>query len=142
MYRIVSFINDVTCFIFFIFHRVVKYCLKNNLHTFSWWLFTLAWTLLVNERMLESYIISRDGFFLIHVGKCSQLEDESNYNTVLCDCYVCMKKNKKIKRLCNLNNELAESIMRLFHKHGAKVCISDIQENLGQHLYEKRRFQR
>lgn len=29
---------------------------------------------------------------------------------------------------------IGESIVRLFLKHGAKVCIADIQDNLGQHL--------
>jgi len=31
---------------------------------------------------------------------------------------------------------IGESIVRLFHDHGAKVCIADIQDNLGQHLCE------
>lgn len=29
---------------------------------------------------------------------------------------------------------IGESIVRLFHKHGAKVCIVDLQDNLGQHV--------
>ncbi|KAF5469809.1 hypothetical protein F2P56_010368 [Juglans regia] len=29
---------------------------------------------------------------------------------------------------------IGESIARLFHKHGAKVCIVDLQDNLGQHV--------
>lgn len=29
---------------------------------------------------------------------------------------------------------IGESIVRLFHKHGAKVCIVDIDDHLGQHL--------
>ncbi|XP_060198667.1 (+)-borneol dehydrogenase 2-like isoform X2 [Lycium barbarum] len=29
---------------------------------------------------------------------------------------------------------IGESIVRLFHKHGAKVCIADIQDELGQHV--------
>ncbi|KAB1224578.1 Zerumbone synthase [Morella rubra] len=29
---------------------------------------------------------------------------------------------------------IGESIVRLFHKHGAKVCIVDVQDNLGQHV--------
>ncbi|KAL9676508.1 hypothetical protein QQ045_004722 [Rhodiola kirilowii] len=29
---------------------------------------------------------------------------------------------------------IGESIARLFHKHGAKVCIADLQDNLGQKL--------
>ncbi|KAK9282688.1 hypothetical protein L1049_010908 [Liquidambar formosana] len=31
---------------------------------------------------------------------------------------------------------IGESIVRLFHKHGAKVCIADVQDNLGQHVCE------
>ncbi|XP_057976628.1 (+)-borneol dehydrogenase 2 [Malania oleifera] len=31
---------------------------------------------------------------------------------------------------------IGESIVRLFHKHGAKVCIVDIQDDLSQHLCE------
>nr|URQ29604.1 aba deficient 2, cytosolic short-chain dehydrogenase/reductase [Sinningia speciosa] len=31
---------------------------------------------------------------------------------------------------------IGESIVRLFHKHGAKVCIADIQEDVGQRLCE------
>ncbi|XP_058225921.1 xanthoxin dehydrogenase [Rhododendron vialii] len=31
---------------------------------------------------------------------------------------------------------IGESIVRLFHDNGAKVCIVDIQDNLGQHLCE------
>ncbi|KAI3721738.1 hypothetical protein L2E82_32756 [Cichorium intybus] len=29
---------------------------------------------------------------------------------------------------------IGESIVRLFHKHGAKVCVVDINDDLGQHL--------
>lgn len=29
---------------------------------------------------------------------------------------------------------IGESIVRLFHKHGAKVCIVDVQDKLGQHV--------
>ncbi|KAL2514648.1 Xanthoxin dehydrogenase [Forsythia ovata] len=29
---------------------------------------------------------------------------------------------------------IGESIVRLFHKHGAKVCVADIQDDVGQHL--------
>lgn len=29
---------------------------------------------------------------------------------------------------------IGESIARLFHRHGAKVCVVDIQDNIGQHL--------
>lgn len=29
---------------------------------------------------------------------------------------------------------IGESIVRLFHKHGAKVCVADIQDELGQHV--------
>ncbi|KAF2322429.1 hypothetical protein GH714_016995 [Hevea brasiliensis] len=31
---------------------------------------------------------------------------------------------------------IGESIARLFHKHGAKVCIADLQDNLGQNVCE------
>uniref|UniRef100_A0A7N0T399 Xanthoxin dehydrogenase n=1 Tax=Kalanchoe fedtschenkoi TaxID=63787 RepID=A0A7N0T399_KALFE len=31
---------------------------------------------------------------------------------------------------------IGESIARLFHKHGAKICIADLQDNLGQKLCE------
>lgn len=31
---------------------------------------------------------------------------------------------------------IGESIVRLFHKHGAKVCLVDVQDNLGQHVCE------
>ncbi|KAK6115381.1 hypothetical protein DH2020_007650 [Rehmannia glutinosa] len=31
---------------------------------------------------------------------------------------------------------IGESIVRLFHKHGAKVCIADIQDNLSQRICE------
>ncbi|CAL5380002.1 unnamed protein product [Camellia sinensis] len=31
---------------------------------------------------------------------------------------------------------IGESIVRLFHKHGAKVCVVDIQDDPGQHLCE------
>ncbi|XP_062115634.1 (+)-borneol dehydrogenase 2 isoform X2 [Humulus lupulus] len=31
---------------------------------------------------------------------------------------------------------IGESIVRLFHKHGAKVCFVDIQDNLGQRVCE------
>uniref|UniRef100_A0A5B7CBA5 Putative xanthoxin dehydrogenase n=1 Tax=Davidia involucrata TaxID=16924 RepID=A0A5B7CBA5_DAVIN len=31
---------------------------------------------------------------------------------------------------------IGESIVHLFHKHGAKVCVADIQDDLGQHLCE------
>ncbi|KAJ4978729.1 hypothetical protein NE237_009509 [Protea cynaroides] len=31
---------------------------------------------------------------------------------------------------------IGESIVRLFHKHGAKVSIVDVQDNHGQHLFE------
>ncbi|GLT27633.1 hypothetical protein SLA2020_026170 [Shorea laevis] len=31
---------------------------------------------------------------------------------------------------------IGESIVRLFHRHGAKVCIVDVQDNLGQHVCE------
>ncbi|XP_025886574.1 (+)-borneol dehydrogenase 2 isoform X2 [Solanum lycopersicum] len=31
---------------------------------------------------------------------------------------------------------IGESIVRLFHKHGAKVCIADIQDEVGQHVCE------
>lgn len=31
---------------------------------------------------------------------------------------------------------IGESIVRLFHGHGAKVCIADIQDDLSQRLYE------
>lgn len=31
---------------------------------------------------------------------------------------------------------IGESIVRLFHRHGAKVCIADIQDNLSQHLHD------
>ncbi|XP_023767687.1 xanthoxin dehydrogenase [Lactuca sativa] len=31
---------------------------------------------------------------------------------------------------------IGESIVRLFHKHGAKVCVVDIKDDLGQHLCE------
>lgn len=31
---------------------------------------------------------------------------------------------------------IGESIVRLFHKHGAKVCIVDVQDNLGQKVCE------
>ncbi|KAL0375519.1 UNVERIFIED_CONTAM: Xanthoxin dehydrogenase [Sesamum calycinum] len=31
---------------------------------------------------------------------------------------------------------IGESIVRLFHKHGAKVCIADIQDDLGQRICE------
>ncbi|KAF8398294.1 hypothetical protein HHK36_017221 [Tetracentron sinense] len=31
---------------------------------------------------------------------------------------------------------IGESIVRLFHQHGAKVCIVDVQDDLGQHLCE------
>ncbi|KAK9283062.1 hypothetical protein L1049_011290 [Liquidambar formosana] len=31
---------------------------------------------------------------------------------------------------------IGESIVRLFHKHGAKVCIADVNDNLGQHVCE------
>ncbi|KAK4352498.1 hypothetical protein RND71_028016 [Anisodus tanguticus] len=31
---------------------------------------------------------------------------------------------------------IGESIVRLFHKHGAKVCIADIQDELGKHVCE------
>ncbi|KAF5470425.1 hypothetical protein F2P56_010940 [Juglans regia] len=29
---------------------------------------------------------------------------------------------------------IGESIVQLFHKHGAKVCIADVQDDLGQHV--------
>ncbi|KAF4346856.1 hypothetical protein CsatB_021840 [Cannabis sativa] len=32
---------------------------------------------------------------------------------------------------------IGENIVRLFHKHGAKVCLVDIQDNLGQQVCEK-----
>ncbi|XP_052182322.1 (+)-borneol dehydrogenase 2 [Diospyros lotus] len=31
---------------------------------------------------------------------------------------------------------IGERIVRLFHEHGARVCVVDIQDNLGQHLCE------
>ncbi|XP_048329137.2 (+)-borneol dehydrogenase 2 [Ziziphus jujuba] len=31
---------------------------------------------------------------------------------------------------------IGESIVRLFHQHGAKVCLVDVQDNLGQHVCE------
>ena len=31
---------------------------------------------------------------------------------------------------------IGERIVRLFHEHGAKVCVVDVQDNLGQHLCE------
>ncbi|GAV76158.1 adh_short_C2 domain-containing protein [Cephalotus follicularis] len=31
---------------------------------------------------------------------------------------------------------IGESIVRLFHKHGAKVCIADVQDNLGHRVCE------
>ncbi|XVF40812.1 hypothetical protein PTKIN_Ptkin01aG0146400 [Pterospermum kingtungense] len=31
---------------------------------------------------------------------------------------------------------IGESIVRLFHKHGAKVCVVDVQDNLGQQVCE------
>ncbi|MCD7473211.1 hypothetical protein HAX54_014870 [Datura stramonium] len=31
---------------------------------------------------------------------------------------------------------IGESIVRLFHKHGAKVCVADIQDELGQRVCE------
>lgn len=31
---------------------------------------------------------------------------------------------------------IGESIVRLFHRHGAKVCLVDVQADLGQHLCE------
>ncbi|GLT98133.1 hypothetical protein SLE2022_156520 [Rubroshorea leprosula] len=31
---------------------------------------------------------------------------------------------------------IGESIVRLFHRHGAKVCIVDVQDNLGLHVCE------
>ncbi|KAH0643550.1 hypothetical protein KY285_034284 [Solanum tuberosum] len=31
---------------------------------------------------------------------------------------------------------IGESIVRLFHKHGAKVCIADIRDEVGQHVCE------
>ncbi|XP_016555544.1 xanthoxin dehydrogenase isoform X5 [Capsicum annuum] len=31
-------------------------------------------------------------------------------------------------------NGIGESIVRLFHKHGAKVCIADVQDELGQRV--------
>ena len=31
---------------------------------------------------------------------------------------------------------IGESIVRLFHIHGAKICIADVQDNLGKQICE------
>ncbi|CAN4081204.1 unnamed protein product [Withania somnifera] len=45
-----------------------------------------------------------------------------------------MKLFGKVALVTGGASGIGESIVRLFHKHGAKVCIADIQDELGHHV--------
>ncbi|KAI6675956.1 hypothetical protein NL676_036752 [Syzygium grande] len=48
----------------------------------------------------------------------------------------CNRLQGKVALVTGGATGIGESIVRLFHKHGAKVCVADVQDNLGHQVLE------